>query len=168
MNARSTACKSCRRLRPWCAPPWLAVDASSFNLIARLAFEPLLFEAPYSLGILRVHTRLCRASSLTYSQHACSVLRLDQSAQARVGFDHTRIDPQMSAFKSPYVLSAERTTSKNPLVNLPPRPLPNHTQAGMTGRALFQSAAKKRPYRQAVPTSRVHCGGSRKIPPLAS
>ena len=43
---------------------------------------------------------------------------------------------------------------ENSLVYLWPQPLPNHAQAAVIGRAIFQTVSQKRPHRQTVCTAR--------------
>ena len=79
---------------------------------------------------------------------------MHQSAQTRIGFDHTGIDPQMPPLEKPVSLKRREHHLENPLVNLRSQPLPNHTQAAVIGRSLFQPVSQKRPHREAVLTAR--------------
>jgi hypothetical protein len=66
---------------------------------------------------------------------------MHQSAQTRIGFDHTRIDPQVPTPKEPVRFERREHDLENPLVNLRPQACPNHTQAAVIGRALFEPVA---------------------------
>ncbi len=121
--------------------------------IARLASRPILIEAAHRGLILGVNAFLFR-QFLHILPIGLFRITMHQSAQTRIGFDHARIDPQMPTFEKPVRLKRREHHLENPLVNLRPEPLPNHTQAAVIGRALFQTVSQKRPHRQAVLTAR--------------
>ncbi len=87
--------------------------------IARPASRPLLIEATYRPLILRVDALFFR-QFLHILPIGLFGITMYQSAQTRIGFDHTRIDPQVPTPKKSVGFERREHYFENPLVNLGP------------------------------------------------
>src|SRR6266850_3823896 len=112
--------------------------------IARLASRPILIEAAHRGLIPGVNAFLFR-QFLHILPIGLFRITMYQSAQTRIGFHHTGIDSQMPTFEKPVRFERREHHLQNPLVNLRSEPLPDHTQAAVIGRALFQTVSQKCP-----------------------
>src|SRR4029077_14215485 len=121
--------------------------------IARSASGPLLIEAAPRPLILWVDAFLFR-QFLHILPIGLLRITMHQSAQTRIGFNYTRIDPQVPTPKKPLRLERREHHFENSLVNLWPQPLSNHAQTAVIGRALVKPVSQKCPHRQAVLTAR--------------